>query len=137
MNGQRTLPYIFRQDPGTQNTLGLIKFMFKNPWAVYLHDSPSKSLFNKTQCALSSGCIRVADPINLARFSLAGHRQQGTVIERIQSERNHGLHLKAPLNIFAVYFTVSVQDNDVLFSPYIYQRDQRMIKNLYKMIIYL
>jgi murein L,D-transpeptidase YcbB/YkuD len=131
MSGHLTLPYIFRQDPGTQNSLGLIKFMFKNPWAIYLHDSPNKSLFNKTRRALSSGCIRVADPINLAQFSLAGHRQQGTVIERIQSERNHGLHLKAPLNIFAVYFTVSVHGNDVLFSPDVYQRDQRMIKNLY------
>ena len=80
---------------------------------------------------MSSGCIRVADPINLAKFSLTGHRQQGTVIERIQSERNHGLHLKTPLNIFAVYFTVSVHDNDLLFSPDVYQRDQRMIKNLY------
>ena len=131
MSNHFALPYIFRQDPGNQNSLGRIKFMFKNPWAIYLHDTPSKLLFKKTQRALSSGCIRVADPINLAKFSLTGHRQQGTVIERIQSERNHGLHLKTPLNIFAVYFTVSVHDNDLLFSPDVYQRDQRMIKNLY------
>jgi murein L,D-transpeptidase YcbB/YkuD len=131
MSNHRPLPYIFRQDPGKQNSLGRIKFMFKNPWAIYLHDTPSKSLFNKTQRAFSSGCIRVADPINLAQFSLAGHRQQGSVIERIQSKRNHGLHLKAPLNIFAVYFTVSAHGNDVLFFPDVYQRDQRMIKNLY------
>lgn len=131
LNRFSPLPYVFRQDPGKHNSLGRIKFMFKNPWAIYLHDSPSKSLFKKTRRAFSSGCIRVADPISLAQFSLAGHQQQGSVVARIQSQRNHGLHLKQPLNIYAVYFTVSVQDNDVLFSPDIYQRDQRMIKNLY------
>ena len=130
-NKQNPLPYTFRQNPGEYNSLGRIKFMFKNPWAIYLHDSPSKSLFNDTQRALSSGCIRVADPINLAQFSLRDHQQQNSVLERIDSERNHGLQLKTPLNIFAVYFTVSVEDNNVLFSPDVYQRDQRLIKSLY------
>lgn len=130
-NKQNPLPYLLRQDPGDYNSLGRIKFMFKNPWAIYLHDSPAKSLFNDNQRAFSSGCIRVADPINLAQFSLAGQQQQSSVIERIESERNQGLQLKTPLNIFAVYFTVSVQNNNVLFSPDVYQRDQRLIKSLY------
>lgn len=125
------LPYIFRQDPGKQNALGQLKFMFKNPWAIYLHDSPSKSLFNKPNRALSSGCIRVADPVGLAEFSLAQATPRSNIIERIESERNQGLVLKQPVSIFAAYFTVSFQGDDVLFLPDVYRRDKRMIKNLY------
>lgn len=130
-DSSQPLPYLFRQDPGKRNSLGQLKFMFKNPWQIYLHDSPSKSLFNHPNRAYSSGCIRVADPVSLAKYSLMGHQAQGSVIERIESERNHGLVLKQPLNIFAAYFTVSFRGNDVLFLPDVYLRDQRMIKNLY------
>ena len=128
---QTPLPFSFRQDPGKRNPLGRLKFMFKNPWQIYLHDTPTRSLFNKTKRALSSGCIRVADPVSLANFSLMGHKAYGTVIQRIESEHNHGILLDDPLNIFAVYFTVSFQDDHVLFLPDVYQRDQRMIKKLY------
>lgn len=130
-NKTTPLPYLFRQDPGQDNSLGRIKFMFKNPWAIYLHDSPSKSLFTKPQRAFSSGCIRVADPIHLAEFSLAGQQPPSAIIDRIESQNNQGLMLKTPLNLFTVYFTVSVRDNEILFSPDVYQRDQRLIKNLY------
>ena len=125
------LPYSFRQNPGRLNALGQLKFMFDNPWQIYLHDSPGKSLFDKPNRAFSSGCIRVADSVSLANFSLAGHKAYGTVIQRIESEHNHGLVLDEPLNIFAAYFTVSLSEDDVLFLPDVYQRDQRMIKKLY------
>ena len=55
-------PYMIRQNPGPKNALGRIKFMFPNKYAVYLHDTPSKSLFGKTARALSSGCIRIENP---------------------------------------------------------------------------
>ncbi len=130
-SAHRPFPYLLRQDPGRRNALGQIKFLFDNPWQIYLHDSPSKSLFNDPNRAYSSGCIRVADPVQLANFSLEEHPAYGSVTERIDSEENQGLVLQKKLAIFVVYFTVSVDDNGILFLPDVYHRDQRMVKNLY------
>ncbi len=127
----RTLPYTLRQEPGQRNALGKIKFLFKNPWSIYLHDTPNKSLFNDENRAFSSGCIRVEDPIGLANFTLNQPHQQHIIKQNLDSEQNRGLKIQQPVNIFVAYFTVSVEDNQVLFSQDIYQRDQRMIKILY------
>jgi murein L,D-transpeptidase YcbB/YkuD len=63
-----TFPYIIRQDPGEGNSLGLIKFIFNNAHAVYLHDTPMKSAFNRKNRAVSHGCVRVQKPFDLAFF---------------------------------------------------------------------
>ena len=63
-------PYQFRQDPGPDNALGLVKIMFPNPHLVYLHDSPAKSLYDEDERAFSSGCIRVQKPFELAELVL-------------------------------------------------------------------
>lgn len=63
-------PYKLRQDPGPQNPLGRVKFMFPNKYSVYLHDTPSRGLFDHPVRAFSSGCIRVEKPVDLAAFLL-------------------------------------------------------------------
>ncbi|NDV77675.1 murein L,D-transpeptidase [Dysgonomonas sp. 511] len=63
--------YIIRQDPGYGNSLGLIKFMFNNNHSVYLHDTPSKSAFNRKVRAVSHGCVRVQKPFDLGVFCIA------------------------------------------------------------------
>lgn len=63
-------PYLIRQDSGNGNSLGRIKFMFPNPFSVYLHDTPSKSKFLSKNRAISHGCVRVQHPMNLAFFCL-------------------------------------------------------------------
>ncbi len=123
-------PYIFRQDPGEQNALGKLKFMFPNPWSIYLHDTSHKELFLETKRSLSSGCIRVEDPLALANFSMAKPTAQKTILDIITSKENRGLKLKQPLSLYAVYFTVWVDGNEVHFSPDIYQRDGRIAKLL-------
>ena len=70
--GARGFPYTLRQEPGPTNSLGLVKFMFPNPYAVYLHDTPSKSLFEKSERAFSSGCIRIENPFDFAALLLEG-----------------------------------------------------------------
>ena len=67
---RRQLPYQFRQDPGPDNALGLVKIMFPNPYLVYLHDSPAKTLYDEDERAFSSGCIRVQKPFELAELVL-------------------------------------------------------------------
>jgi murein L,D-transpeptidase YcbB/YkuD len=95
-----------------------------------LHDTNHKLLFDKTIRSLSSGCIRVENPIALANFSLADRYQPKTILELIESKENRGRKVTKPLSVYAVYFTVWMRDNEVHFSPDVYQRDQRMAKSL-------
>ena len=64
-------PFMLRQDAGPDNALGVVKINFPNPHLVYLHDTPSKTLFNETVRAFSSGCIRTERPLELAEMLLA------------------------------------------------------------------
>ncbi|MDB2705585.1 L,D-transpeptidase family protein [Pseudomonadota bacterium] len=121
----RNFPYILRQDPGEHNALGKIKFMFKNQWNIYLHDTSHRALFSQDIRSLSSGCIRVEDPLALAEFSLNTTPKE-TILALLESNENKGRKVKSVLTIYAVYFTVSVEQNKVRFSPDIYQRDKRM-----------
>ena len=63
-------PYAIRQEPGPKNALGEIKFIFPNEHAVFLHDTPNRSLFARPERAFSSGCIRVENPFELAELIL-------------------------------------------------------------------
>jgi murein L,D-transpeptidase YcbB/YkuD len=67
-----SLPYRFRQEPGAENPLGSIKFLFPNQWSVYLHDTPNTKLFNKEYRALSHGCIRIERPLDMVEYLLWG-----------------------------------------------------------------
>jgi L,D-transpeptidase YcbB len=67
----RTFPYIIRQEPGQNNSLGLVKFMFPNKYSVYIHDTPARSLFEREDRALSHGCIRIQKPFELAKLLLS------------------------------------------------------------------
>jgi murein L,D-transpeptidase YcbB/YkuD len=66
----KSFPYMIRQRPGANNSLGLVKFMFPNAHNVYLHDTPSRSLFEREDRAMSHGCIRVQNPAKLAEILL-------------------------------------------------------------------
>jgi len=67
------IPYRIIQDPGAGNALGKIKFMFNNPFGIYLHDTPNRPPFNKSNRAVSHGCVRVEKPLPLAEFLLRNH----------------------------------------------------------------
>jgi murein L,D-transpeptidase YcbB/YkuD len=70
--GPDGFPYLLRRDPGPGNPLGRVKFMFPNPYAVYLHDTPSQALFEKADRTESSGCIRIENALELAALLLEG-----------------------------------------------------------------
>ncbi|HSW56353.1 MAG TPA: L,D-transpeptidase family protein [Ignavibacteriaceae bacterium] len=67
------IPYRIVQDPGAGNALGKVKFMFNNPFGIYLHDTPNRPPFNKSNRAVSHGCVRVEKPLPLAEFLLRNH----------------------------------------------------------------
>ncbi len=68
-----TIPYRIVQDPGVGNALGKIKFMFYNPFGIYLHDTPTRSPFNYSNRAVSHGCVRVEKPLQVAEYLLKDH----------------------------------------------------------------
>lgn len=121
-------PYRLVQAPGPLNSLGQIKFMFPNPYDVYLHDTPSRELFKKSERAFSSGCIRVSDPLELAEILL---RDQKWTKERIQSVIDRGVtetvHLTNPMPIHIEYWTAWVDRGGMLhFRKDIYERDNQL-----------
>ncbi|RKZ85063.1 MAG: hypothetical protein DRQ39_07640, partial [Gammaproteobacteria bacterium] len=126
----QNFPYILRQDPGEHNALGQLKFMFPNQWDIYLHDTTHKELFTESKRSLSSGCIRLEDPIALANFSLINNGSELSVMDMIASNENIGLVLTKSLPIYAVYFTVWLDDGEVIFSADVYDRDQHVAELL-------
>lgn len=122
-------PYFLRQDPGKQNALGRIKFMFPNSFSIYLHDTPSKSLFQRDIRTFSSGCIRLEKPMELAAFALKEQSLPEKFMADLDSENTKTVHLPKPLPIFLVYITAWVDEHEMVhFSPDIYDRDLRALR---------
>ncbi len=122
-------PFWLRQDPGPYNALGRIKFMFPNPFAVYLHDTPNRSLFNRVQRDFSSGCIRVESPAALADFVLAGDDRwpPDVLAEMIEKGERRTIRLKQPVPVHLLYMTAWADDTGAIqFRKDIYDRDKAL-----------
>jgi murein L,D-transpeptidase YcbB/YkuD len=118
-------PYQFRQDPGPDNALGLVKIMFPNPYLVYLHDSPAKSLYEKDERTFSSGCIRVQKPFELAELVLNDPQwNQQAIAEVVASKQTRTVNLKKPVPVLILYWTAQPRpDGQVVFRNDVYGRD--------------
>lgn len=118
-----------RQRPGPKNALGKVKFVFPNSHIIYMHDTPSKSLFEQDQRAFSHGCIRVARPRDLAILVLKD--DPNWTVEKIDAAMNRGVekayNLKTKIPVFIGYFTSWVDnDGEVHFYDDVYGRDDRL-----------
>jgi murein L,D-transpeptidase YcbB/YkuD len=121
-----TFPYRLRQRPGPQNALGQIKFMFPNAHSVYLHDTPSRYLFDRATRSFSSGCIRVEHPLDLAvtllRHNEGWTRERLRAATRGDTERTVMLAQKVPVHL--LYWTAWAEaDGPVQFRRDVYDRD--------------
>ncbi len=128
----RNFGYTFVQRPGTSNALGEIKFIFPNQYSVYLHDTPSKSLFARAGRTFSHGCVRVERPFDFAEVLLD---PDGWTRERVDSERNSrntkSVFLSKPLPVLLLYWTAEVgEDGQIHFYDDVYQRDQAVLTAL-------
>ena len=129
----RGFPYIIRQTPGPHNALGRVKFMFPNPHFVYLHDTPSKELFNRSSRAFSSGCIRVKNPYRLAELLLQDENNwsREKIEAAIDSVKQQRVSLSEPVPVLILYWTVNIgADGTVYFKDDIYQRDAKVLTGL-------
>ncbi|WP_396157707.1 murein L,D-transpeptidase [Flavobacterium sp.] len=118
-----------RQKPGPNNSLGRVKFIFPNSNNIYLHDTPSKSLFNEESRAFSHGCIRVGKPKELAYAILKDDKNWPT--DKIDAAMNKTVEttysLKRKIPVIIGYFTAWVDDEGTInFYKDIYERDNRL-----------
>jgi len=152
--------YTLVQDPGLGNALGKIKFMFQNPFGVYLHDTPTRAPFGYVNRAVSHGCIRVEKPIQLADYFLSNNSRWTTdylkieigqkvndpeIVSEFSSVRNElrknnsygvttEVRLVKNIPVFIDYYTAWV-DNDGRFNyrDDVYNRDKELEKYLVQM----
>jgi len=122
-----------RQQPGADNSLGLVKFMLPNPYNVYLHSTPAQSLFAESRRDFSHGCVRVSDPVGLAQYVLRDSPEWTR--EKIQAAMNGNnpvtVTLKNRIRVFIVYGTaVATEQGNILFFDDIYRHDERLQKAL-------
>jgi L,D-transpeptidase YcbB len=118
-----------RQLPGSENSLGRVKFLFPNSFNIYFHDTNAKSLFDKDKRAFSHGCIRLAEPEKMAQYLLRD--QPEWTPEKIQDAMNSGqekyVKLKNPVPVIITYYTAWVDDNGQLnFRDDIYSHDETL-----------
>jgi murein L,D-transpeptidase YcbB/YkuD len=129
----RTFPFALRQPPSDGNALGLVKFMFPNPYNIYLHDTPSKSLFDKEVRAYSHGCIRVADPFDLAHelLSWQSDNAEQDFNAALETGNETTVKLKQVLPVHLVYFTAYPEANGrIAYRRDIYGRDAALFAAL-------
>jgi len=117
----------YRQRPGKGNSLGLVKFLFPNHYNVYLHDTPADALFARVERDFSHGCVRLDQPLALAKYVL-GDQPEWTE-EKITAAMNSGTEqavaLKRPLPIYLVYFTAWDENGRLQVRNDVYGYDRR------------
>jgi len=117
----------FRQDPGPQNALGLVRIDMPNSEGVYMHDTPMKHLFNQRWRAFSAGCIRVQDVFTLVEWLAkyeTGWDQPGRAQDMIATGQALDMSLTRPVPVYFTYITAWAElDGRIIFRPDMYARD--------------
>jgi murein L,D-transpeptidase YcbB/YkuD len=120
------------QQPGPQNALGRVKFLFDNRYSVYLHDTPSRAAFTREQRSVSHGCVRLAQAVELARRLLAA--EPGWSAERVDEvlagPETTTVKLSRPLPVALMYMTAFTVDGGVAFRPDVYGWDAEVLRRL-------
>lgn len=132
---QNNFPYIVRQKAGPHNALGEVKFIFPNEYSVYLHDTPSRSLFANEKRAFSHGCIRLDKKwellIDLMDEPDVWNMEK--INEVLATEKTTRVNLKNPIEILLLYWTAGADREDKLyFNEDVYERDAAVLKELDK-----
>ena len=128
-------PFTIRQEPGPNNALGEVKFMFPNPYSVYVHDTPNRSLFSREERAFSHGCIRLQKKWELL-ISLMDDPEvwnMDKINEILASGITTTVNLPEPIDILILYWTAGADKEDsIFFNEDIYKRDPAVLTELNK-----
>ena len=130
---RKTVPYTLRQEPGPHNALGRIKFIFPNKHFIYLHDTPSRSLYGRKDRAFSSGCIRVEKNFELAELLLNDPEKwnRESIQKVLDTNETRRVNLPQPKPVMLIYATIRFDDDDnFMFKKDIYGRDRQVLEGL-------
>jgi murein L,D-transpeptidase YcbB/YkuD len=122
-----------RQRPGLKNALGNVKFTMPNSMNIYLHDTPSRSLFAESRRDFSHGCIRVEEPLALAQWALADDPawKETAIRQAMEGGKLRVVRLATPIPVVVFYTTATVDDDGTLrFLPDIYGYDRKLDREL-------
>lgn len=130
----KNIPFTIRQKPGPTNSLGKIKFLFPNDYSIYLHDTPSKNLFNETNRAFSHGCIRVENPKKLAVYLLRNDSRwnEERIDTILNNKKTFDINLKSKIEVYIVYFTAWVDGSgQINFRNDLYNLDNQLESEIF------
>ncbi len=122
-----------RQKPGPGNSLGNVKFLFPNDYAIYLHDTPKGELFEESERDFSNGCIRVEDPAALAEYVLGPQGWDKSKVEdKLDNEETEVVEVENPLNVYIIYLTAFPEWDDdgsptIRVYPDLYELDGKLL----------
>jgi murein L,D-transpeptidase YcbB/YkuD len=132
----RNFSYTVVQTPGDHNALGRVKFMFPNQYDVYMHDTPSKHLFDKADRAFSHGCIRVQNPMTLAEILLADSLNWNAqkLMKAVATNATQTVMLKKKIDVLLLYWTAGMDPatGAVKFYRDMYKHDKQVLDALHK-----
>jgi murein L,D-transpeptidase YcbB/YkuD len=126
----------YRQLPGPDNSLGLVKFLFPNNYDIYLHDTPAKDAFQQGDRALSHGCIRLSDAPKLAQYLLRNEASWSpeAVTKAMDGKEEKKVALKEPVPVRITYLTATVGAGGQLhFFNDIYRLDEKQYRAMFRM----
>ncbi|UCH14608.1 MAG: L,D-transpeptidase family protein, partial [Bacteroidales bacterium] len=133
--GADNFNYYIRQDASKSNALGIIKFLFPNPYHIYLHDTPSKKLFSRNIRAFSHGCVRLQNPDQLAEYIINTHfknRENINIRRLLENGIHREIEIDNPLSIHVRYHTCEADEqNNIYFYKDIYSKDSNQIEALF------
>ena len=132
---EKNFPFYIKQRPDPRNALGLVKFMFPNKYNIYLHDTPSKSLFNREVRAFSHGCVRLQKPFDFAYKLLEKQTSnpKGAFHKFLDTKKEQYVNLAEPVPVYLTYRTAYFGDSSsASFYPDIYGRDKKVFNALSK-----
>lgn len=135
---KKRFPYQIRQREGDDNSLGVLKFNFRNKYAVYLHDTNARWMFAKTGRALSHGCVRVQDWRDLAHFLVRNDTikySTDTLASWIVRQEKHVVSGFKKVPLFIRYFTCEGSDGRVKFYDDIYGEDKILTERYFSKYI--
>jgi murein L,D-transpeptidase YcbB/YkuD len=117
------------QEPGPKSALGQVKFDFPNPYAVYLHDTPSRATFSQAQRAASHGCVRLEHALELARMVVAEEPNSSAnrVDKILASGKTARLKLSNPIPVRLFYLTAEAKDGTIVYLPDVYGWDPKLL----------
>lgn len=124
---KKYFPYLLKQREGDDNSLGVIKFNFRNKYSVYLHDTNARWLFSKTNRALSHGCVRVQQWQKLSDYLVKNDSlryKPDTLAAWMKRKEKHTVNFSRKIPIFIRYFTCEAEDGKVVFFDDVYAEDR-------------